>query len=305
MGSRGGQLWVETLALAALALDAGGHPEEGRLFLPRIVNLQNQHVSTQSTLMAIRAYTQLEESLSGDDILEIQFKADPGGSERVATIPTNVRPVRFERRVPTKANKTVNVSAHIDSKMACAYRLGCSYRVSNPQSSPQAPYRITQRITPSVTMESKAEIRVQIEPVGKPLGTQVVTRIGLPGGCVVDRCALDTLTESKRLSFWDVSGGYLDLYWAEGIKKSKNLVLPVRADIAGSFVAQPSLVYPYYESGKTYYASPLKLKVLNTFGAKVKLEDIILPGGKRITPGGRTTNPQGRSIGPTDRRRSR
>jgi hypothetical protein len=192
---------------------------------------------------------------------------------------------------------------NIDSERPTAYQLGCSYRTEEPTNHPAAPYRLWQRIIPTVHMHSKAEIRVGIIPNGRASRSQVVARIGLPGGCMVDAQALDQLVENRTISYWDVNEGFLNLYWARPISSELQLTLPVHAEIAGRFEGRPSIIYPYYESNREHHAPPLRLKVLNTFGAKVELEDLIRPDGSRRRPGGRAIDlpPQGRGVGPGHR----
>lgn len=278
MGSRGGQLEVETLSLVALALDRAGRREEAEALVPLLVTLQDRYAGTQSTAMAIHAYAQLAAPIP-PELLEVEFDASGAKAQRVAVLPVRVRPVRFESGVAVKPGDTADVSVRIETEEARPYHLGCSYRLEAPRSSRSAPYRLRQTITPSVPMGSEAKIQVWIEPVVKAVSSQVVARIGLPGGCRVGDEALSTLVLGSKPSFWDVSGGYLNLYWERGPVQPVRVEVPVRAEIAGHFIARPSLIYPYYESGKESYAPSLELKVLNTFGSSVKLEDAIGPDG--------------------------
>ena len=136
---------------------------------------------------------------------------------------------------------------------------------------------------PILVMDSKAEIRVGIIPdrkAGSP-SSQVIARIALPGGCEVIASEMDEIVRKREISHWESSNGYVDLYWTSDQKAtSRYLDIPILPRVEGVFRARPSVVYPYYESGKEYYAEPLKVRVINTFG--VTLDE-----------NGRTTPPPG------------
>jgi len=212
-------------------------------------------------------------------------------------LPGRVRPLLFDRPLDAKPGETATVSVDILSEQPRPYRLACSYLVASPRSSPSAPYKLTQRIMPSVDMESKAEIRVRVVPIGGATDSQVVARIGLPGGCAVDVEAMNCLVGRSSLSSWSVDGGYLDLYWERGPGEGVDLTIPVRAEIAGRFVARPSFIYPYYEAGREWYAEPLAIKVLNTFGSTAKVEDLLGRPGSGPAIGPRRGGPPCRSGG--------
>ena len=77
---------------------------------------------------------------------------------------------------------------------------------------------------------------------------------------------MEEIVRKAGLNHWDLENGYLNLYWSRGLDGPRHLTIPVVAAVAGNFEARPSVVYPYYESGREFYDGPLKLKVINTFG---------------------------------------
>ena len=207
------------------------------------------------------------------ELLKVSFSSDPGGRELVAAIPTRARPIAFERNLAVKALETVNVSLGIDSPRERAYRLGCRYRVAEPETKPDAPCRITTRIPRLVDLDADTGIDVVVTPAGKRRTHQVVARIGIPGGCRVKEEALAALV-GDAFDHWEYKDGSVNVYWAEGLREVQRFTIPLKATVAGAFRTRPSMVYPYYESGKEYYGAPLTLKVFNHFGRPLTPEMI-------------------------------
>ena len=99
-----------------------------------------------------------------------------------------------------------------------------------------------------------------IKPRQRTTSSQVVARIALPAGLAVAPEELAQLMEKGGVSFAELAGNYLDLYWAKPIHEPRQLSIKAKATVAGIFAARPSTIYPYYESGREAYAEPLALK---------------------------------------------
>jgi hypothetical protein len=302
MGARGAQLDVATLALAAIALDAGGQEERAQHVLRRLVEEEASHGGTYGSHLALRALVRTEPLLAGETV-RVEFAARPGGSEHILCAVGSTRPASFEREIAPDAAGRVEVAARIASTRPLPYRLGCSFHVEAPRSAADAPYRIETTLTPPVVqLGNTLSVRVSLDPVRRGAGqpaqpdSQVLARVGIPGGCSVDRAAMAAhAAEGKRFDYWELRDGYVDLYFAHGIAEPVRLEIPLRTEVAGSFRARPSMVYPYYESGKEHYAGALSLKVLNPFAWDLRLEEGLGRGRRPAGPSRRAPLPLGPS----------
>jgi hypothetical protein len=126
-------------------------------------------------------------------------------------------------------------------------------------------------------LNAELDIDISIASRGSTTSSQVVARIGLPGGVEIRREEMNRLVASSSIDLWTVEDGCLDLYWSRPIQDTLHLKVPARARVAGFFRAQPAVVFPYYESGKESYAEPLALKIHNTFGIETPFD----PGLRR------------------------
>jgi hypothetical protein len=275
MGSAGGQLSVEILALAAVAFQQAGRQAAAQSCLTRLVEREGQNGGTQARALAMRAYSKLTPPLV-PKALDVEFTAGPGAPRRVVAFPAQARPLTFERELFVKAGGAATVAVNVHSADPQLYRLGVSYRVREPRSSPEAPFELSTQLIPEADQHSPVEMRLSIQPRGRTGSSQVVARIGLPAAIQLQDEALRELAKKGEISFFELQAGYLNLYWSRAIDRPLHFKLPAIALVAGRFSAPPSLIYPYYESGKEYYAAPLAINVHNNFGRKTP--DLLRPG---------------------------
>ena len=262
-----GSVAVSVLALTALAYDAAGQNQKAVEMIEGLTDdyyRQGKHMAGSFPLLA---FTRLTEP-TGNSRVRVKFASSLASTKAITTLPGSTRSVEYSKKVKAKPGQTVDVSVEVLGKQPLDYRVGFSYLSARPETSPTAPYKLTTHITPVVNMRNDATIRASITPRKRqtPTESQVIARIGLPGGCVIDGASLREV--QKKLigrGHCEVKDGYLDVYYTKGPKTAHSFELKVRAEIAGNFRAQPSFVYPYYESGRTFYSSPLALKVVNTF----------------------------------------
>jgi len=278
MGDRGGQLAVSVRSLLALTLAALEREDEARELLADVADAWHHHGGTFGSFFALKAFARLLRPL-GDDLVKVEFASKPGGREQHTTLSGSTRPLRFERAIAVKPGERVDVRVDVESELAQEFDVRCSYLVEMPRPSPSAPVRIATRIDPVVDIGRLANVLVTLSPVPAFVSdestSQVVARVGLPGGCIVPASELTRLRAAMQGDgHCEVRDGYLDLYFTKPLGEARSLRFAVRAAIAGDFRARPSVAFPYYESGRESYAEPLALKVVNTFGNDAAPDDV-------------------------------
>jgi hypothetical protein len=260
MGSAGEQLAVETTALAATAFHLGGRDEQARFcvrYLAARKDVRGGWCGTQATALAVRAIAMLTEKARTDPVI-VDFVTGSQTTTCTAGGERN-RPVTLSRPVEAAAGTPVSLMLNVHSTTAVEYTLGYTYRIATPVDGAGAPYRIGTRIEPVVGSGADATIEVSIEQLA-PVEGQVVARIGIPGGCVA------TAVPVRGASSTEVKDGSLVIYW-EKAPGTQRLSIPVKGGTPGNYIASPSVIYPYYESGKEAFAPGLALKVVSPYGA--------------------------------------
>lgn len=275
MGSVGYQLQIESLALALIVLDLGGRHETAGRLLNVLIERFKKTTGTQATALAAKAIAQLSE-LPLKTPISVAFACKPGSSRVRKTVsPGRARPVRFKRTVSMKPQETATLSLTLPKDAKRGYHLNCTYRIKDPVSAEDAPFLIRTKMPAIADMDVNTTMNVTIIPRGKTPSSQVVARVAIPGGCEVTG-----VSSQEPLAFWEVSQGYLNLYWTDAFKSTKNIKVALCPRAAGLFYTRPSMVYPYYESGKDSYADPLKLTVINHFGNPVTQEGFLRRAGR-------------------------
>ncbi|WP_040279510.1 TonB-dependent receptor plug domain-containing protein [Psychroserpens damuponensis] len=75
----------------------------------------------------------------------------------------------------------------------------------------------------------------------------VTSIIGIPSGTTAQPWQLKTLLEQEKVAYYEIFDNYLVLYWRSfAAKETKTIRLDLKADIAGTYKAPASTVYPYY-----------------------------------------------------------
>ena len=270
MGGRGGGMAVAVRALLALTLHAVDRPAEGRDVLGRTAESLGRHGWRCGGAFALAAYARLVPPL-GERMVTARFTATPGGTKVFSSLPGSTRVLAFHRSVETLPGESQDIDVVVDSGLEQDYDLGCRYRVEMPEPSPDAPLRIRTRISPMIVdVGQLAEVQVTVRPLRRSTASQVVARIGLPGGCEIVPSDLRQLRALFSVNgHVEAKDGFVDLYFQNAPRAPASYRFKVRARVAGSFRSRPSIVYPYYESGKEAYAPALTLKVVNTFGNPV------------------------------------
>ncbi|MCO5168621.1 MAG: hypothetical protein M9894_19955 [Planctomycetes bacterium] len=260
--SRGEVLTLETTALAAVALLAGGRAEEGGRALSFLAAARQPHggwYGTQATALAVRALCAFP---MAPPTPATRVRLDLGGGEAVVSaLPRAGRPLVLERAVQAAPGQPVRASLLLEGDAPLGYALTCSYRVAAPTSAPRAPYALEVRAPATLQAGGDEALRVTLRPTGAPRPAgQVVARIALPGGCKAPGAVQGT--EASRV---EVGDGWVTLYYEEAPARPVTFTVPLRGVAPGAYRAAPSVVYAYYEVGTAAYAPGYDLRVLSPF----------------------------------------
>jgi hypothetical protein len=278
LGSRGDLLGSEVLALAIIALDAGGRPGAAERLAIDLRRRGRGSLGTQGGALATRALARVSPAASSQPF-RAEFDPGAGAPRRAMVCATRGEPLVFEETVPLGPGDRGRVALEIRSEEPCAYRLAYTYRTEVLRSSPEAPFTLGASMPAAVDLNGELPINVVIVPRKPATSSQVVARIGLPGGVEILDEKLEATATAAKVAHWEVRDGFIDIYWARPPTEPVRLVIAARATVPGSFRGRPSVIGPYYETGRDHYSPALALSVHNPFGIETPFDR---PGRLRV-----------------------
>jgi uncharacterized protein YfaS (alpha-2-macroglobulin family) len=281
-GSAGRDLRIETTALSLLAwLQANRH------------DLYNSHVqaavkwigqqrggqggfgSTQSTILALKAlllYTRNSKQTAEAGELALFV-----GDRKAASTHFEAgrqEPITLALPDPQTYLKagTNKIRLAITGKNAFPYSAHWSYRMTRPDNTPDCPVRLETRLDREKANEGETvTMTAVVENLsGKGQGMTVAI-LGLPAGLTLPE-NLQQLkdlasvgkdgAESGPISFWEIRGRELVLYWrdfAPGKKVEVKIDLTCR--VPGTYRGPASRAYLYYNADHKYWVDPLTIAI--------------------------------------------
>ncbi|GIW82815.1 MAG: hypothetical protein KatS3mg105_4622 [Gemmatales bacterium] len=285
-GSRGRSLQIETTSLALLGWLKAKRPDLYNVCIQKAVQWISKQRggyggfgATQSTILALKAliaYAKANKKTAeeGDLILfvddkEVARQHFPAGAEEAITLELK----DADKHLKPGKNK---VRVEITSKSNFPYTSTWSYRTLKPVTSDKAPVKLTTRLNKNRANEGETvQLTATVENLtGKGQGMTVAI-IGLPGGLTLpedmtqlkDMARLrDNGTKPGLISFWEIRGRELVLYWRDlapdckGAKKIE-VTLDLICRIPGQFRGPASRAYLYYDPDHKYWVDPLAVHI--------------------------------------------
>jgi len=265
LGSTGQRLASEVIAMAVIALHAAGREGSAEWLAGELRRRRMDSLGTQGTALAVRALARVG-GRTTQSPLEVTFDGGAGGGRQVRIARESGEPLLFEEKSSVSPGNPCALAVDIESEKPRPYRLAYAYRTDTLRSSARAPYAIETSIPGVADLKGSLSLRLVIRPRGPGVSSQVVARVGLPGGVEIAGGSLDEPARDAGIAHWEVRDGFLDLYFVKPPSKLVQLDIPLRPTVAGRFRGRPSVIAPYYEAGREHYAPPLALHIQNPYG---------------------------------------
>ncbi len=261
----GGQaLTIETTSLAMMAILKS--PSQHRLALERAARfLMEQRsarggfASTQSTIMALKALTaytvasrKTEEAgaitLAVND--ELAASRDYAAGAREAIVLDKVE--RYFRRGVNALRVRYE-----DTHSPLPYTLALEYSTDLPQSSDECVVELDTRLGSTSTREGETvrftAVLSNTSSEGQPMTIAV---LGIPAGLSPQPRQLKELQEQGAFDFYEIHGGYVVCYYRDMAPQEKHeIMLDLKAEIPGEFLAPASSAYLYYTDEHKVWSS--------------------------------------------------
>jgi serine/threonine protein kinase len=283
VASRGRDLLIETTALAVLAWIKANPPERLEQFrgnaqaavkwLVRQRSGAGGFGSSQASVLALKAFTALgpaARTKAGEVRLYVE-----GREKARRKIEAGTRDVvSLELPDPESILRSGSNKVRVESigGNELPYTLACSYRTLKPPSAAKCPVGLRARLDKSRAQEGDTvRLSVALENKEDQGQGMAVAVIGLPGGLTLpeDLKQLQELTRPAsngtgpgRVSFWELKGRELVLYWRQLAPRQKIAVdLDLICRVPGEYRGPASRAYLYYAADDKSWVEPLAVSI--------------------------------------------
>eukprot|EP01029_Cantina_marsupialis_P012735 TRINITY_DN2811_c0_g1_i9.p1 TRINITY_DN2811_c0_g1~~TRINITY_DN2811_c0_g1_i9.p1 ORF type:complete len:236 (+),score=70.43 TRINITY_DN2811_c0_g1_i9:71-709(+) len=159
---------------------------------------------------------------------------------------------------------TISMKLHSDVEvtMPCVINvMSRSYR--SPFAESHVPICLTQEFEETTIAEGVTrQMTIIVSNESGDNTGMVVAIIGIPGGMALRHDRLKELIDGDEISYYEVRGRELMLYWEEmGVDTTNTVVIDLIAKIPGDYLAPASRAYAYYESENKHWLQEMEVKI--------------------------------------------
>jgi len=225
--------------------------------------------STQSTIMALKALTlhakkAAHPAESGEITLTVSGKV--AGVRKFTDKDVEVIGLDIENPDAIfKGGEKSEIEIATTAKQAYPFALSYTYTTLTPASAPQCAVKIETKLSKAEAGEGDTvPLAVNFENLQKQGQGMAVAIIGIPAGMKVptDMKQLTDLREKGQISFFEIRGRELILYWREMAPEQKiALNVDLVCDVPGVYRGPASRGYLYYNADHKHWVEPLAIKI--------------------------------------------
>lgn len=276
-GSRGRDLQIETTSLALLAWLKAQRPDQFNLNVQRAAKWIGQQRgghggfgATQSTIMALKAWIAYAKANkrppeAGDLVVSVgsQEVARKHFESQVMDALTVENP-NAEKLLRTGKNE---IRVDVTGKNVFPFTLTWEYRTLKPMAKDKCPVLLATRLDRSNMSEGESlRLTANVENASGQGQGMTVAVLGLPAGLELpeDMKQLKELAQPRGaepgvISFWEIQGRELILYWRDlAPGKRIEVSIDLIARVPGEYQGPASRAYLYYNSDHKCWVEPLK-----------------------------------------------
>lgn len=248
VASQGISLYVETMAMYAMALMREPAPRKARIaqIIAGILSKKNYagFGSTQGNvqaLTALAAYFNLEKSAMQDSTVTfiLNGKVIRPGEKLYSNVLSN------ENRFAVRYN----------SKEGVPYTFRCNYFTNTPPTSENALLKFeTLLSTHHAKIGETVRMHINITNTSTDEQGMAVVKVGIPGGLSMQPWQLKELVDNNQIAYYEIFDNYLVCYW-RGMhpKETKKIALDLKVDVPGTYQAKAGAGYFYYQPEDKYW----------------------------------------------------
>lgn len=266
--SRGGNLVVETTALAAMAYLKAGEKaaaERAVRFLVAQRKAGGRFGATQATILSLKAlvlYAKEMGRMETDHDLTVYVNGRPVADRHVPAGSEGT--VVFEREVTDALVAGRNeIEIRTTGAEALPFGLEVRYRTTKPPSDPACAVAVTTKLAATTVPEGEAtEVEVTLVNREEKAVPMTLVRVGLPAGLVPREKQLKEMRDAGEIAFFETRPREVTLY-LDGMAggATRTLHLDLTAEIPGRFEGPATSAYLYYTDDRQSWAAPLRVTI--------------------------------------------
>ena len=270
--SYGKSLQVETAALYTLALMKSqksnwSELEKSVSFL--IKSRSNGGFgSTQATILALKALTEysklsakisgdgeIEIIINGDKAINIQYKKGDKGKITLTGLEKYLKEGENEVAVKFK-----------NSESALPYTFDAYWNSSTPASDKNCQlYLKTSLSVQNTKVGETVRLNAKLQNISNTGLPMTMAIIGIPSGLSLQPWQLKEMQEKEQVDFYELSKNYLVVYYRQMAPgELREIILDLRAEIAGSYQSPASCTYLYYTNEFKHWIDGESIKIENS-----------------------------------------
>jgi alpha-2-macroglobulin-like protein len=273
--SGGRDLEIETTAIALLGWLRANDPKYAttvKVATKWISQQRGGHGgfgSTQSTILALKALTlHAKKSAHPAESGEVQVMVGGKlvGSRKFTE--KDVEVIGLDIANPEKCfalGDKNEVEIVTDAKQPYPFALSYTYTTLTPVSAEKCSVAISTKLAKTEANEGDTvPLTVTLDNKLKQGQGMTIAIVGIPGGMKVptDMKQLTDLREKGQISYFEIRGRELILYWREmGPEQKITLTVDLVCDVPGSYRGPASRGYLYYNADDKHWVEPLSIKI--------------------------------------------
>ena len=222
--------------------------------------------STQTTVMCLKALltynrTQVTKLIESESLFNLEINGTHLSPE-TSEIENGVVHLDSIQQYIKGENQKLGLTFN-DPDLTVPYAFNFSWKSSLPKNAEFTPVVISTQLTETTVQQGDlARLEVEVRnttPEGKGMITALV---GIPSGASVQPYQLKELMEEGQIAYYEVTNNYVIFYW-RSIEASEilRLNLDLKTEVAGTFTAAASTVYPYYGEDLKFWAKGTQLTI--------------------------------------------
>jgi hypothetical protein len=273
--SGGRDLDIETTALALLGWLRANDPtyaptvKEASKWISQQRGGYGGFGSTQSTILALKALA-LHAKKSAHPAESGEFVVKAGGKlagvRKFTENDVEVIALDIENpEVAFKPGERTEVEITTNAKQPYPFSLSYTYTTLTPLSANHCAVKIATKLARAEAKEGDTvPLNVTLENQQKQGQGMAVAIVGLPAGLKVptDMKQLTDLREKEQISFFEIRGRELILYWRELAPEHKaTLSIDLVCDVPGIYRGPASRAYLYYNADHKHWVEPLSITI--------------------------------------------
>ncbi len=222
--------------------------------------------STQTTVMCLKALlrynqTQVTKLIESESLLDLEINSTHFSPE-TSKIKNGVLHLDSIQKYLNGENQKLGITFN-DSDIKVPYAFHFSWKSSLPKTAEYTPVVLsTQLAKTTVKQGDLARLEVEVRNTTQEGKGMITAIVGIPSGASVQPYQLKELMDEEQIAYYEVFNNYVILYWRSmEASETFRLNLDLKTEVAGTYTAAASTVYPFYGEDYKFWTKGTQLTI--------------------------------------------